>query len=1075
LTQLKELTLHSNPLSDTTTIRTSSRAAVPQPPTSSASTSTATTAVLSSSLLSLSSSRRSISSSSGTRRRHRPWLTKTSSNNTRKATTSSRAYRVHVLDLFLNYKAQTGILPLSATFRLWQQAMPRLDGQAVSLVELQALRGRTFQTRQQPSFAMDHNDDQTRHIGRIAAADSSASSASTLSSSKAAKPIASSSSLAPSRRKRHVARINEPGNNSNNISTAAEATVVASTTALSTSSLSPPLQSLWTDSEQGDNSSSVFFQPSHHTKGNSRRQGGRSSSSSSNKTACIPLRAAKNVPPTILMQQQQQQQPESESGEEPDNLAANVSATTAAATTTVTTTKRRAQRLVNFTTLDVLKSLSTFTEPEIVPDEEEPPQPPSESEMQSAEQETKEGVAAASLLINREQESPSESAMAAPVVVNGDGSSTPALQCPEAPLDGLTTGQDDDIASGSVIPAIDVVDSSIDDNGIIDSKTDTDYVANDSGAATMAATNGDVRASPPLNLTNEAVSVCSINSTFAESPSRTSVSNIVSTRSSPKHRRTNSFGESSLGGASSLSRSLQNAMFPDHIWPDDDNNSSILPGSVVSSSQQQPGIKKYQLAEKNAKFVGQHTFKQLLILENLELYFRLFVFCRLSGSDGGGLDASSVSAWDDDIDNWQTVLETYPRIQLYPIDHRIREAAAGQVAERAELDAVGQEDFCRVWREHVVACGKPALRRLTPMRATRLGFHGEVVWTSDAEGGGPVNQDVFIKCRETIICCSSAAIYVIADHDAVTRRTMQDSNATSSPSSNNKNKNKRKLFPLPIPPHACFAEAVWPHAMARHSFQTLRSITIGFGFQRLTLRFSNPTRSQQQQQRHCPDEDFVYILSTCNKLQTISLLKEIQSLANEGRSSTRLLQGGSGGGASSSESFDVDDVQIENDDRHVLEALGMAVAPDDTISMVLHYQILEQVWKHGERGSVRRVCLVTDTKIFLLDEDYHGDGGGGGCGDSRQHTMDKATSPDSGQRRQQERVMGDTLYRLVDKACLEQISIVQAAGADPRAITLVIRPLSRLQRTHNWRLLCRDRDGAERLVEDVRKAISLLE
>jgi hypothetical protein len=224
------------------------------------------------------------------------------------------------------------------------------------------------------------------------------------------------------------------------------------------------------------------------------------------------------------------------------------------------------------------------------------------------------------------------------------------------------------------------------------------------------------------------------------------------------------------------------------------------------------------------------------------------------------------------------------------------------------------------------------------------------------------------------------------------------------------------------------------------------------------LRFSNPNLQQPNRNK---DEDFVYVLSTCNKLQTISLLKDIQGIANECRSSTRLLQGGGGGGGNgraSSEQFGHDDVKIENDDPHVLEALGMAVAPD-TIDLVLHYQILEQTWKHGDRGSVRRVCLVTDTKIFLLDEDYHGDGGGGGTGAGGG---------------QQTHVMGDTIYRLVDTACLEQISIVQAAGADPRAITLVIRPLSRLQRTHNWRLLCRDRDGAERLVEDVRKAISLV-
>lgn len=70
---------------------------------------------------------------------------------------------------------------------------------------------------------------------------------------------------------------------------------------------------------------------------------------------------------------------------------------------------------------------------------------------------------------------------------------------------------------------------------------------------------------------------------------------------------------------------------------------------------------------------------------------------------------------DNNDDNWQTVLEMYPRIQLYFIDHRIREAAChdaervrGGVTTGTELDVVAQEDFHHVWREHVVACGKPA-------------------------------------------------------------------------------------------------------------------------------------------------------------------------------------------------------------------------------------------------------------------------------------------------------------------------------------------------------------------------------
>ena len=66
--------------------------------------------------------------------------------------------------------------------------------------------------------------------------------------------------------------------------------------------------------------------------------------------------------------------------------------------------------------------------------------------------------------------------------------------------------------------------------------------------------------------------------------------------------------------------------------------------------------------------------------------------------------------------------------------------------------------------------------------------------------------------------------------------------------------------------------------------------------------------------------------------------------------------------------------------------------------------------------------------------------------------------------------MADARYRLVDQSALSLVSEVQAASADPRAITIMIKP-SALSRTHRWRLICRDREGAERLVEDARKAL----
>ena len=122
---------------------------------------------------------------------------------------------------------------------------------------------------------------------------------------------------------------------------------------------------------------------------------------------------------------------------------------------------------------------------------------------------------------------------------------------------------------------------------------------------------------------------------------------------------------------------------------------------------------------------------------------------------------------------------------------------------------------------------------------------------------------------------------------------------------------------------AVFKDAKWPHALVRHPFQTLRVITIGFGFQRVTLRFSNSTYP-------CPD-DFTYILLTSNKLETVVLLKELQELAAKSRACSGLV------GTNSAEG---NAIKIENDDPQVLDAISVAVAPD-TIGAVLHYQLLE--------------------------------------------------------------------------------------------------------------------------------------
>ena len=98
-------------------------------------------------------------------------------------------------------------------------------------------------------------------------------------------------------------------------------------------------------------------------------------------------------------------------------------------------------------------------------------------------------------------------------------------------------------------------------------------------------------------------------------------------------------------------------------------------------------------------------------------------------------------------------------------------------------------------------------------------------------------------------------------------------------------------------------------------------------------------------------------------MQTVSILQELQRRSKDAMEldSTR-----------DTLTADVA-TQIDNDDRNCLDALAVAIAPD-VLGTVLNFSIVQQKWKHGERGTVRRVCVVTDTKLFLLDEDYIGDG-----------------------------------------------------------------------------------------------------
>ena len=452
-----------------------------------------------------------------------------------------------------------------------------------------------------------------------------------------------------------------------------------------------------------------------------------------------------------------------------------------------------------------------------------------------------------------------------------------------------------------------------------------------------------------------------------------------------------------------------NHSLPQHVYPDDFS----VPSSLGTNREDFPTMNKFQLAEENSEYDGPDSCRGMAVLKNLDLYFSTFVF-PLSVPQ---VPQSLYEELTDD-DNWQTVALRYPRIQLWPEDRRWLEAFSntGDTSQQIADLVANRERFIRVWEEEIIPCGKPSLRRLLPNRLTRLGFHGDELFTA----GGP---DPYSACRKVILCLSSSAFYVIVSDDNVTEKA----------------KEKKKKFPIPIPKDSFFRDAPWPHAVARHSFKELHGITIGFGFQRLTLRFSNPSIRTKA-------DPFTYVLLTANKIETVSLLQEIQVLVKESSEDKSDML---------SATDDDAGIPIDNDDRNVLDALNAVVAPD-VLGVVLHYQVVLQRWKHGERGMVRRACVVTDTKLFLLDEDYVGDGSG-------------PFEPSIGTRQ-----LGDVRYHMVDEASLKQVAEVQAADADPKAITIVIHPLSRLSRTHRWRLVCRDSSGAERLVEDVRKAMTLM-
>lgn len=417
----------------------------------------------------------------------------------------------------------------------------------------------------------------------------------------------------------------------------------------------------------------------------------------------------------------------------------------------------------------------------------------------------------------------------------------------------------------------------------------------------------------------------------------------------------------------------------DSVWEDTNKDTVREPDRSDAGKTTQP--LDFQAAEENAKYDGPPDYSLLSVSRDLDLYFDTYVFPNDSDSN--------------ENDSSQNVVA--PRIQMYKFD---RDALTNSRKRDQELNPMGGdicERYLGVWREGVLACGPYARKRMAPARLRKRGFHGE---TTIRRG----KEVAVSESRRYILCLSDMALYFIVDDEFSTR----------------KNTSKR-TFPSRMPQNSTFGDAQWPHAVVRHSLDSLKRIVIGFQFQRLTLQFfvSNSVSSSSF--------EYTYVVLTSNKAQTVSLLQKLQSYTSDTQPDVGFL--------------------IENDDKLFLDGLGA-----HSSEVVMHYQILHQVWKTGNREAARRSFVLTDSKIYLLDETYSGDG---------TNVSDENT---------RKAKLGDVSLAIIDEAKLSKVTEVRAANEDPRMITLVILPANKLKRAHRWRLVCNDGESAERLIDDVRNA-----
>lgn len=441
---------------------------------------------------------------------------------------------------------------------------------------------------------------------------------------------------------------------------------------------------------------------------------------------------------------------------------------------------------------------------------------------------------------------------------------------------------------------------------------------------------------------------------------------------------TNVTNDEEIGDELDLVEGPTTGMF-DSVWEDANKDTVLEPDRSDAVKNAQP--LDFQAAEEDAKYDGPPDYSLLFVSRDLDLYFDTYVFPNDSDSN--------------ENDSRQNIVA--PRIQMYKFD---RDALTNSRKRDQELNPMGSdicERYLGVWREGVLACGSYARKRMSPARLRKRGFHGE---TTIRRG----KEVAVSESRRYILCLSDMALYFIVDDEL-----------------SNRNNTRKRTFPSRMPPNSTFGDAQWPHAVVRHSLDSLKRIVIGFQFQRLTLQFfvSNGVSSSTF--------EYTYVVLTSNKAQTVSLLQKLQSHTSDTQPDIGFL--------------------IENDDKLFLDGLGA-----HSSEVVMHYQILHQVWKTGNKGAARRSFVLTDSKIYLLDETYSGDGT-----NVSDEKIRKAK-------------LGDVSLAIIDEAKLSKVTEVRAANEDPRMITLVILPANKLKRAHRWRLVCNDGESAERLIDDVRNA-----